>query len=255
MGGQTIEQSSYDEIADWYNESMQDGSLLAYLELFLPHLFALMGDVPGLRICDLACGQGYLSRKLAERGAQVVGIDLSANMLAYARVAEEYEPSGIIYIQDDARTLDTQVDASFDGVLCNLALMDIPDLYATFQSIYRILRHQGWFVFSILHPCYLTSYTGWIGETDGRLSRKVRGYFEEGFRLPDNPSKVRSKVGAYYRTLSTYLNTLLDTGFTLERLIEPQAPPDVDPRFRGYREIPSALMVRGRKMASYRCTS
>ena len=243
-----MERASYDDIAEWYNESMQAGSLLAYLNLFLPHLFELMGDVRGRTICDLACGQGHLSRELAKRSAKVAGVDLSANMLAFARLYEEREPLGILYQQDTAHTLDILADASFDGVLCNLALMDIPNLAATFQSVQRILCPQGWFVFSLLHPCFLTPYTGWTNEADGRLSRKVLGYFEEGFRQPENPSSVRSRAGAHYRTLSTYINTLLEAGFSLERLVEPQALPDVEPRFRGYREIPPALIVRCRKI-------
>lgn len=244
-----MEQASYDEIAASYNESMQTGSLLAYLNLFSSSLFTLLGEVDNLNICDLACGQGHLSRELAKRGAYVTGVDLSAAMLAFARNAEVDEPFGIRYQQDNAHTLHTLMDASFDGVLCNLALMDIPDLRATFQSVYRILRPRGWFVFSLLHPCFLTPYTTWTEAEDGRLSRSVCGYFEEGFRQPEHFRAVRSRVGAHYRTLSTYLNILLDAGLILERLIEPQAPVDVAFRFRGYREIPPALLVRCRKSA------
>ncbi len=60
-------QASYDEIADWYNESIETNSLMH--DLVLPPVFDLLGDVRGQRICDLACGQGVLSRALAERGA------------------------------------------------------------------------------------------------------------------------------------------------------------------------------------------
>ncbi len=53
-------QASYDEIADWYNESIQTNLLMH--DLVLPPIFDLLGDVRGQRICDLACGQGVFSR-------------------------------------------------------------------------------------------------------------------------------------------------------------------------------------------------
>ena len=142
--------ASYDEIADWYNESIQTNMLMH--DLVLPPIFDLLGDVRGQRICDLACGQGVLSRALAERGAGVVGVDLSAKMLEFAQRYEDAEPLGIVYLQDNAHRLATLDDAAFDGVLCNMALTDIPDLRATFQSVNRILRPLGWFIFSLTHP-------------------------------------------------------------------------------------------------------
>ena len=240
-------QASYDEIADWYNESIRTNMLMHDLDF--PPIFDLLGDVRGQRICDLACGQGVLSRALVERGAEVVGVDLSAKMLEFARHAEEAEPLGIVYLQDDAHTLTTLDDASFDGVLCNFALTDIPDLKATFQSVKRILRPLGWFIFSITHPCFLTPSSGWLTEADGVIHRTVRGYFNEKFWQSDNPHGVRGKVGAYHRTLSTYINTLAEAGLLLERLIEPQTTRDRDVR-KGYSEVPALFVAKCRHIAN-----
>jgi 2-polyprenyl-3-methyl-5-hydroxy-6-metoxy-1,4-benzoquinol methylase len=238
-------QASYDEIADWYNESIQTNTLMH--DLVLPPIFDLLGDVRGQRICDLACGQGVLSRALAERGAGVVGVDLSAKMLEIARQYEDAEPLGIVYLQDNAHTLTTLEDAAFDGVLCNVALMDIPDLKATFHSVKRILRPGGWFVFSLTHPCFHTPLSGWLTEAGGTIHRTVRGYFDEKFWFSDNPHGVRGKVGAYHRTLSSYINTLAEAGLLLERLIEPQTTRDRDVR-KGYNEVPALFVARCRKI-------
>jgi 2-polyprenyl-3-methyl-5-hydroxy-6-metoxy-1,4-benzoquinol methylase len=61
-----------------------------------------MGEIAGQRICDLACGQGRVARHLADLGARVVGIDLSAKLLAIARCSEESEPRGIEYVEASA---------------------------------------------------------------------------------------------------------------------------------------------------------
>ncbi len=243
-----MSQTKYDEIADWYHESIQAGVQLLYLNLVLPYLFDLTGDVKGRSICDLACGQGVLSRELARRGAQVVGVDLSAKLLEIARREEEAEAFGITYLQDDAHTLAALADTTFDGVLCNLALMDIPNLRQAFQSVRRILHPRGWFVCSIVHPCFFPPHSKWGNAADGAVHREVRGYFEEKLWYSNNPHGVRGKVGAYHRMLSTYLNALIDVGLTLEHLVEVQGTGEIAERIPGYREVPVIMIIKSRKV-------
>src|SRR5205823_2728230 len=142
--------------------------------------------------------------ELARRGAHMVGIDISPRLLGLAEQYEQAEPLGIVYRRDDAQRLAAVRDAAFDGVACHLALMDIPDLAATYQTVYRILRPDGWFVFAITHPCFQTPMSTWL-DVDGTASRLIRGYFNEGFWRSDNPNGVRGQVGAYHRSLGTYV--------------------------------------------------
>src|SRR5439155_7683106 len=128
-------------------------------DAFFPAVEALMGKVAGRRICDLACGQGRVARHLADRGASIVGIDLSAKLLAIARHHEDVAPRGIEYRHADARSLDGVADGTFDGVVCHMALMDIPDLAPTLRSCACSLQPGGWFVFSILLPLYPTAWS------------------------------------------------------------------------------------------------
>ncbi len=243
--------SAYDEIAEWYDQWL--GAHAMRDDPYFPAAEALMGDVAGLRICDLACGQGRVARHLADHGARVVGVDLSARLLAIARRLEAAEPRGIEYLRADARTLDGVADASFDGVLCFMALMDIADLAPTLRTVARVLRPGGWFVFALLHPCYHTSRSGEIETPEGAL-RTVGGYFEEGYWRSDTRKGPPGKVGAYHRTLSTYVNALANAGLTLERLSEPRPTgtlPDV-PAFSGsgrsvWAEVPAVLVARCHK--------
>ena len=139
---QAMTGSPYDDIAEWYDGWV--GNAMGE-DVFFPAVEALMDAVAGRRICDLACGQGRVARHLADRGASVVGIDLSARLLAIARRHEEAAPRGIEYRHADARRLDGVADGTFDGVVCHMALMDIPDLTPTLCSVARILRPGGWF--------------------------------------------------------------------------------------------------------------
>jgi ubiquinone/menaquinone biosynthesis C-methylase UbiE len=208
---------TYDDIAEWYDTWVGTHSMRE--DPFFLAVESLIDEVAGQRICDLACGQGRVARHLADLGARVVGIDLSAKLLAIARHNEETDPRGIEYLQADAQNLNDEALGLFDGVVCFMALMDIPDLAPTLHSVARILRPGGWFVFSILHPCFHTSQSGEI-ETPEGVVRTIRSYFVEGYWRSDTRPGPPGKVGAYHRTLSTYVNTLTDAGLQLVRLSE-----------------------------------
>jgi ubiquinone/menaquinone biosynthesis C-methylase UbiE len=231
--------AAYDQIAEWY-----DGVIGAGLPLGGAPLLALTGDVAGQRLCDLACGQGVIARELTRRGAQVVGTDLSGRLLTIARRYEQAEPRGIAYLRADAQALGAVRDAVFDGVVCSLALMDIPDLGATARTVARVLRPGSWFVFSITHPCFQGPASRGIEvfQEDGTPVREASGYFKEGFWRSDYAQGVRGQVGAHHRTLSTYLNSMTEAGLILERVVEPPATHE-----GGEQGLPKILAARWRK--------
>jgi 2-polyprenyl-3-methyl-5-hydroxy-6-metoxy-1,4-benzoquinol methylase len=227
----------YDGIADFYDarkgDSVTDPGTAA--------LLGLAGDVGGLRLLEVACGQGRVARELARRGARVTGLDISAALLDKAKAAEAHQPFGIIYIQADATAsaaLDGQV---FDGVVCNFALSDIDDLDGLLATVARLLAVGGWFAWSVLHPCF----PGWDPDAPSSWPPD-RGYFHEGWWLASNTG-FRGKVGSSHRTLSTYLNALAGHGLVLERVAEP--PPDADwlRRLPGAAPVPLYLAGRCRR--------
>ena len=205
----------------------------------------LAGDVEGRRVCDLACGQGVVARSLADRGARVLGLDISEKLLDIARLLERKETRGIEYARSDARTLDNLADGAFDGVVCNMALMDIPDLDATLAAVWRVLRPGGWFVFSVVHPVCQTPGSPWWAREGGTIvGVKVRDYFNEGYWRRGNPEGIRGRLGAYHRTLSTYVNGLTRVGLCIERLLEPSATGEYADLAPVHRHVPVALVVR-----------
>ncbi len=238
----------YDAIAEWYDEYVRTEPLLA--EVVIPAALRLVEEAGRLQdaiICDLACGQGVVSRELALRGAHVTGVDISERLLMLARSQSVAAPYAISWRHDDARVGRTLADAGFDGVVCNMALMDIADLAAALGTVSRILRPGGWFVFSITHPCIQMPDSDWMTRPDGAAIRGTGDYFAEGFWQPAGAPGVRGRVGAHHRTLSTYLNALADVGLSVERVAEPLATPTLIERMPGYRWLPPALLSRCRK--------
>lgn len=105
--------SSYDAIARQYQESKQL-PFRTHIEAYT--LIQLLGDVQGLSVLDLGCGEGSYSRMLRRAGAsRVVGVDLSSAMIELARAEEQWEPLGCDYLVGDAGELGTI--GSFDLVL------------------------------------------------------------------------------------------------------------------------------------------
>ena len=165
-----------------------------------PALRAMLPDLAGKRVVDLGCGFGWFCRWAREAGAaEVLGLDVSANMLARAR--ETTSDSAISYRQADLETLELPA-ASFDVAYSALTLHYLANLGALFDTVHRALAPGGCFVFSAEHPLY---------------TEPGPDYLEEGPRTTDwlAPGVVKQ-----HRTLATYLNLLIGAGFTLRRLEE-----------------------------------
>jgi SAM-dependent methyltransferase len=199
----------YDAIADWYVAFTQDWD---------PKPLALLpGDLRGLRILDLACGYGTASRYLAQLGAHVTGLDISVGLLSRARQIEAGQPLGIRYIHGDAASTQWWDGVAYDGVLCNMAFMDIDDLDGTLATVAAVLAPGGWFSFSVFHPCYPGGPEGsWSGLPSWHPER---GYAWEGWWSTAGEG-VRGRAGENHRMLSTYLNATLQAGLILEEVAE-----------------------------------
>jgi 2-polyprenyl-3-methyl-5-hydroxy-6-metoxy-1,4-benzoquinol methylase len=218
----------YDEFADWYPTWVGDGNgpIADGVGDVLPP------TVRGARVLDVACGHGRASRGLARLGADVVGVDISAELIALARAREVADSFGIDYRSADITKPDQWWDGSFfDGAVCEMAMMDIDDLKGTVEAVAATVRVDGWFAISMVHPCF-------PGNDEGLSSWPPDAtYFREGrwTSSDHNPVGARIRVGSSHRTMSTYLNTLIDAGFALERVVEPEAP------------VPTIVLLRCRR--------
>ncbi len=134
--------SGWEQMTDWWDKNLGDEGDLWHRTLIDPPLLRLAGEVNGLHVLDLACGNGYLSRRFARQGATVTSVDANAPLIERVRTREAREALGITYHISDAARLDMLEDSSFDLVICNMALMDIENAEGAFQEVARVLRPQ-----------------------------------------------------------------------------------------------------------------
>ncbi len=209
-------------------------------------LSALLPDIQGQRVVDLGCGFGWFARWAMIQGAvSVLGVDLSENMLWRAR-AETTDP-GVNYVRADLESLELREEA-FDLAYSSLALHYVEDFGRLAGRVFRALVSGGDFVFSIEHPIYMASMRpGWLMTDHGGRTWPVDHYAVEGPRFTDWLAKG---VRKQHRTLGATLNTLIDAGFSIRRVVEWSPTPEqvaAQPSLSEELDRPMMLIVAAEK--------
>lgn len=230
---------SYDEYAAEYAALIQSRDAWGfspYLDLVIPALLQVTGDVAGKRVLDACCGEGYLTRILAGRGAQVTGVDISARLVKMARQREAEERQGISYLVHDMTRPLPQYEDQMDVITCNLALNDISDYSSFIANLGAMLRPGGVLVFSLNNP-YSAVVRG-----------KVERYFDSG-RSTAYAGLAAAGVPALYhhRTLEDYVGEFKRHGLWLRTLsdVRPGAAhlASGSPRPREYERFPYFMIL------------
>lgn len=143
--------TDYNKISEQYKKA----KLQPWREAVEAHsLMDLVGDMSGKKVIDVACGEGHFTRRLRQAGAeQIMGIDISEEMIKLANAQETADPMGIEYVVEDAR-------AEEPGRDCDLAVAawllvyahDRDELAQMCRGLARLLKPGGRFVTYTTNP-------------------------------------------------------------------------------------------------------
>jgi SAM-dependent methyltransferase len=195
----------FDRLAVGYDREGDTKPTNAHLER--PATLSLLPEVDGATVLDAGCGAGHVAEAVAARGGTVVGLDVSRSMLTYAR---QRVPEAEVLQADLGGGLPF-ADGSFDGVVSSLAFHYVAAWRPLFRELRRVLAPDGWLVFSVQHPhADFEEYADSRNYHDRERVSATWRSFGEAVEVP-----------AYRRPLSSMLDPVLDTGFTLDRLVEP----------------------------------
>lgn len=205
-----------------------------------PAMLHELGELAGLDIVDLGCGDGTFARACIEAGcASYTGVDASAGMIERARgMAPE---ASFWHTSMENVALGRAV---FDVVVSRMALHYVEDVAETFAAARRGLRRNGRLVFSVVHPTLTAALT--VGDGP-RTSVVVDNYFEPGRR---SRPWFGSEVTWQHRTVEDYVSAVLAAGFELTALrecepLEALFDGDVE-EFERRRRAPVFLLISAR---------
>jgi SAM-dependent methyltransferase len=209
-----------------------------------PAIWRLMpASLCGARVLDLGCGFGDFARRARLCGAAaVLGMDASQRMLGVAR-SETCDPC----ISYRCCSIENFVpdEESFDVAVASLVLHYVADYQAVLKRVSKSVVAGGRFVFSVEHPiCTALPAQKWCVDPDNVARHwPVDEYRNEGERIT---KWFVDNVVKYHRTVETYVNGLLDVGFTLARMEEPGPSSQAiqqDPQLDAHRRRPPLLVI------------
>ncbi len=236
---------TYTEFATVYDELMTDIPYDAYVEL----IAAATGGIEGKRILDIGCGTGLLSVKLAKQGAEVTGVDLSADMLAVAVNRAQALSLPIDFVEQPMQQL-----TGFDGYDAAVIAIDSlnyllkrDEVVSTFHQIHASLSVGGTLIFDV-HSTFKTDVIfmegpftfdsdriAYIWETEeGEHPHSV--YSELAFFIKEQNGLYRRFDEVHTQrtfTVNDYVEMLMAAGFSVERIFadwEDEPPHDESER-------------------------
>jgi ubiquinone/menaquinone biosynthesis C-methylase UbiE len=198
-----------------------------------PAFLEKLPNITNLKGLDIGCGEGHNTRLLALRGAQVSAIDISEVFIQYAKETETASPLNIHYQRASAVDLPF-AENTFDFATAFMSFMDIPETEKILKEAFRVLKTGGFLQFSISHPCFDTPHRKNLRNADGKTyAIEVGDYFKNQhgdlseWTFSALPEKYQSlpkfKVPRFTRTLSQWVNMLIQAGFFIEFMNEPKA--------------------------------
>ena len=221
MPSKPLQHAEYDDIADEYAASKQ---LPFRTVVEAPTLFSLAGDVQGLAVLDLPCGDGTYSRALARRGAaSVQGIDLSSAMIERARQAERQTPLGISYRVGDAA--DLGIVGTFDLILTSYLFnyaQTRAQLLVFARTVYANLKPGGRLVGMNDNP--RTSLDRYGSYAAYGFSREVERPRREGARVRYSffrPDGTSFGFDNFWLAPQTYEEVFAEAGLAGFRFVDP----------------------------------
>jgi SAM-dependent methyltransferase len=189
----------------------------------------LLGDVRSRRVLDVGCGAAQCARWLVTQGACAVGIDLSYRQLQHSRRIDDSTDVAVPVACATATALPFS-DDSFD-IVCSAfgALPFIVDITAALAEISRVVRPGGVVAYSVVHP-FRRMFPD--DPTEQGL-RAARSYFDRRAYVEVGDDGVPTYVEPHH-TLGDWVEATRSAGLVVDRLVEPEWPPDLDRSWGGW---------------------
>lgn len=216
--------TSWGKVAGWYDELLENKDGTYQKEVILPNLLRLLSPQKGEVILDIACGQGYFSRAIAEKGSKVIASDIAKELIGIARL---HSPKEINYHVAPADSLSFATDSIADKAIIILALQNIENMQGTFNEAYRALKPKGRLYIVLNHPAFrIPKNSSWQWDEDNNKQyRRIDSYMSDiKERIEMNPGEMKAGdkrfTISFHRPLQSYFKHLTKAGFLVGKFEE-----------------------------------
>lgn len=207
--------SSYSLNADYWTRIIREDRDRYRTRLTNAAMLTAAGDVTDQAVLDAGCGEGYLSRLLAGRGAlPVAGVDLCPELVDSARQQAADDGLDIRYETADVAALPFD-DIVLDLIVANHVLNDLEDPAPAIAEFARVLRPGGRVAALLLHPCFYGSRGQAVDRDAYFQPRRIEQHFDVAGEVSPAP------VVAWTRPLEDFVGAFAAVGFVLTGISEP----------------------------------
>lgn len=216
----------------------------------IPNFRKLIPNVKEKKILDLGCGYGENDKYCRDLGAkEILGIDISEHMI---KIAEKNNADENIKYKVMAMEDISKIKEKFDIVISSLAFHYVKDYEKLIKDIYNLLNDNGILIFSIDHPLRIASkFEPWMKknytEINGKWFLLVSDYNREGIREKEWNGVMVKK---YHRNFSSLINGLVNSGFKIDKILEPIPDEEsikIIPKYINQYDRPYFLFIRAKK--------
>jgi ubiquinone/menaquinone biosynthesis C-methylase UbiE len=238
--------TSWGHEAEWYDDYLADNDSYQK-QIIMPNVLRIINPTRGKRILDLACGQGFFSEAMLEKGANVIGADISRELIEIAknRFKNKMTGSDSFIVSPADKIISAGVgESTCDSAMCILAAQNIKEFDVAIKEVSKVLKPRGKFVIVLNHPCFRVpkssdwhfdaegggpegdpSYTIVNGKKTGRYGRVVYSYMsEEVMKIDMHPGeqdrRKKSYTSSFHRPMQVYSKWLANAGFCISRIEE-----------------------------------
>ena len=229
----------YDKISKQYKE--YGNRATTDWELGHKNVAKFLEPVKGKKILDYGCGNGKFSIYLAELGASVVGIDISASQL---EIAEGLDNKKIKYLLSNDYRIEIKYKNYFDSAVLNFVLCEISsrqEIVSILKRIYGLLKPEGSLV--ILNPNWDKSNGKDFLTHQTKYTPNLKSGCKVTTILKGNPP---IDIPDYYWSKDNYLEMLKEAGFSNPEISEPLAPDD-GRGWKDEKEFPPFLIIKTKR--------
>lgn len=233
---QVTDITKWDTIAYNYSNAMNNNHF-SYIE---QTWLSTIGDVKNKVVLDLGSGEESITHEIKKLGSAITGIDGSGK---FVEIASSNFPD-INFIEYDLSVGLPPLKSHFDLIISHMTLMDIHTFDKLFLDVHSNLKDDGYFIFSILHPCFFNQKSFQDEETL-EWYKKVTGY------LTPEIWEIKSYGGHnhYHRSLSYYFDELKNANLSVVELLEPPhlaKSTTIPENFT--KEFPLILIIKAKKI-------